>query len=148
MPDVARYKWNHQSAIDDPVREGQIIAGLGKEAEALGIPAAWAEQFFRAQIEAAKTVQRDLFTRWQREAARKFDDAPDLANVTRPKLDALTPQLLRELAMAWPALVDPAERNRIAMTARALAIEAPELNAVLAAAVAPLSDGSASAVRR
>ena len=148
MPDVARHKWNQRSAIDDPARERQIIAGWGRDAEALGIPPAWAEQFFRAQIEAAKTVQRELFARWQREAVAKFDDAPDLAIVTRPRLDALTPRLLRELALAWPALVDPEQRHRIAMTAATVAPDASEIRAALTTAVTPLTDGRASAVRR
>src|SRR5205814_1190485 len=53
--DVAQYKWNHHLPIEDAPREAQVIASLGKRAEALGVPQPWAEAFFRAQIEASKT---------------------------------------------------------------------------------------------
>jgi chorismate mutase-like protein len=142
MPDVARHKWNQRSAIDDPVREQQIIDGLKREAEAMGVPAKWAERFFRAQIEAAKLIQRDLFARWERDGQGTFADAPDLVSVTRPKLDALTPQLLRELSMAWPALTDPAQRDRIAVTVQQISVDQPNQSKFLARAAEPLVDGS------
>lgn len=144
MPDVARHKWNTRTAIEDLVREQQIIDGLKREAEALGVPATWAERFFRAQIEAAKVIQRELFARWERGVQGVFADAPDLATVTRPRLDALTPRLLRELAMAWPALSDPDQQGRVTSMARRLP---PSLETGVAAAVlatSPLTDGSAT----
>ena len=147
MPDVARYKWNHRAAIEDPAREQQIIAGLKQEAEAVGIPATWAEQFFRAQIEAAKVIQREQFAAWEREGRHTFDDAPDLATVTRPKLDALTPQLLRELALAWPALADPAQQTRIGEAVERMRVGDGNFARAVVMATAPLMNGSASARR-
>ncbi len=143
MPDVARYKWNTNSPIEDLLREKIIIDGLKADARALGVPESWAEIFFRAQIDAAKIIQREHFARWKRQGAARFDAAPDLATVIRPRLDALTPRLLRELAMVWPALADPAQRERIiaamqGMTGGAISAAAEAL------AVAPLTDGSAS----
>lgn len=143
MPDVARYKWNTKSAIEDLPREQKIIDGLKTEAQALGVPAAWAERFFRAQIEAAKQIQREHFARWQQADVGPFADAPDLATVTRPRLDALTPKLLRELAAAWPALADPAQRGRIVATMQGMRTVATSAPAA-ALAAAPLTDGSAS----
>ncbi|MBI3524772.1 MAG: gamma subclass chorismate mutase AroQ [Betaproteobacteria bacterium] len=143
MSDVARYKWNTQSPIEDLPREQKIIDGLKAEALALGVPAAWAEKFFRAQIEAAKIIQREHFARWQQAHAGPFADAPDLATVIRPRLDALTPQLLRALAAAWPALASPAQHARIAAYMQGMqtvAVSAP----AAALAAAPLIDGSAS----
>ena len=144
MPEVARYKWNAKSAIEDLPREKIIIDGLKAEALALGVPDAWAEKFFRAQIEAAKVIQREHFERWQRQGAQKLADAQDLATVIRPRLDALTPQLLRELAAAWPALADAAQRGRIAETMRGMSTLSLS-GAAAAVAAAPLTDGSASA---
>ncbi len=143
MPDVARYKWNTNSPIEDLLREKIIIDGLKADARALGVPESWAEIFFRAQIDAAKIIQREHFARWKRQGAARFDAAPDLATVIRPRLDAPTPRLLRELAMVWPALADPAQRERIiaamqGMTGGAISAAAAAL------AVAPLTDGSAS----
>ncbi|MCX7165182.1 MAG: gamma subclass chorismate mutase AroQ [Rhodocyclales bacterium] len=141
MPDVARYKWNTKSAIEDLPREQKIIDGLKAEALALGVPAAWAERFFRAQIEAAKVIQREHFARWELAGAGRFADAPDLATVIRPHLDALTPQLLRELAVAWPALADPAQRSRIAASMQGMLTATTSAAAAIRAA-APLIDAS------
>lgn len=143
MPDVARYKWNTRTPVEDLVREAQIIAALKREAEALGVPAGWAERFFRAQIEAAKQVQRELFAQWTGAGQGTFADVPDLATVTRPRLDALTPRLLRELAMAWPALSDPRQQERVTALARRLRRTDATRAAAVALAVAPLTDGSA-----
>lgn len=143
MPDVARHKWNTGGAIDDLPREQKIIEALSAQAQLLGIPGKWAERFFRAQIEGAKQVQRAHFVRWQQSGAGKFADVPDLVTVIRPRLDALTPQLLRELAIAWPALADPAQQGRIAAAMVKLDNGTPEATATV---TAPLTDGSAHAV--
>lgn len=142
MPDVARYKWNAKSPIEDLPREQKIIDGLKAEALALGIPAAWAEKFFRAQIEAAKVIQREYFARWEQAGTGQLPDAPDLATVIRPRLDALTPLLLRELAITWPALSDPAQAARIAVAMKGMQV-ATTSAAAAAMAAAPLVDASA-----
>jgi chorismate mutase-like protein len=128
MPDVARHKWNSRSPIEDPAREAAILAGLRREAEALGLPAPWAQQVFRAQIEAAKVIQRGLFARWEATSQERFTDVPDLANVLRPRLDALTGQLLHALAAAWPALSDPAQQPRLSQALQTLR-SAPDASA-------------------
>jgi chorismate mutase-like protein len=96
--DVARAKWNVKAAIEDLPREEQVIAAAVRQGRALGLPEAWIRSVFRAQIEASKTVQRELYRRWRAEDAGRFDDAPDLANTIRPELDRLTAQLLRSMA--------------------------------------------------
>ena len=140
MPDVARHKWNTHGAIDDLAREQKLIESLKAQAQLLGIPGPWAERFFRAQIEGAKQVQRAHFARWEQSGAGTFADVPDLINVLRPRLDALTPQLLRELAAAWPALADPAQHERIGAAMARLEHATPEAAATV---IAPLIDGSA-----
>ena len=112
-PDVAQYKWNHHIPIEDREREAQVIASLGHKASDLGVPQAWAETFFRAQIEASKTAQNELFQGWDVFKRGQFPDAPDLATVTRPRLDQLTDQLLHALATNWPVLADPKRRDDI-----------------------------------
>ncbi|MDO9106211.1 MAG: gamma subclass chorismate mutase AroQ [Methylovulum sp.] len=102
--DVARYKWNTQGEIEDKRREQAIISHLGQRAIAQGLPVAWAESFFRAQIEASKTVQQAFFADWRLNQASRFDGVPDLAETTRPKLDALTVKLIAALAAASPQL--------------------------------------------
>jgi chorismate mutase-like protein len=144
MPDVARYKWNTRTAIEDLARERQIIEGLKQDAEAFGIPASWAERFFRAQIEAAKMIQRQHFARWEKSGQGPFAEVPDLATVIRPRLDALTPRLLRELAMGWPALSDPAQRERIARVVRQMERNTAGSSAAAVVATAPLMSANGS----
>ena len=111
--DVARSKWNSGTPIEDPKRESDIVAALAGQAGEMGLPVPWAEQFFRAQIEASKNVQRELHARWRAQGQGKFDDAPDLARDIRPRLDALTPRLLAALAAARPVLCDAARPDAI-----------------------------------
>ena len=141
MPDVARYKWNAKLAIDDPARERQLLAIWRISAVEFGISPEWAEPFMRAQIEAAKVIQRELFAQWERAGQGALADAPDLATVIRPRLDALTPRLLRELAMAWPALSDPGQRERIRAATKTIAENAGVSPASAAVAAAPLNAG-------
>lgn len=127
---VARAKWNAQAPIEDLPREAQVIQAAVSQGAALGLPADWVEAVWRAQIEASKTVQRELFATWQAQKAGRFEDAPDLANTIRPQLDRLTAQLLHALAAHRDLLRDP---QRQAEVARALApLEAAALSHVAA----------------
>jgi chorismate mutase len=104
MTDVARAKWNGGSAIEDPTREQQLLADVAVKAQTAGISAAWAQHFFRIQIEAAKEVQYCLFAQWTAERQGPFPQVQDLKTGIRPKLDLLTAELLQELARQWPQL--------------------------------------------
>ena len=137
-PDVAQFKWNHHVPIEDLPREAQVIAALGHRASDLGVPQAWAEAFFRAQIEASKTAQNELFQGWDVFRHGQFPDAPDLATVTRPKLDKLTDQLLRALAENWPVLSDPKRRDDVLRAMHPMQADEISTKAV-AQAIAPLS---------
>ena len=136
-PDVAQYKWNHHLPVEDAAREAQVIAALGHRAGELGVPQAWAEAFFRAQIEASKIAQNELFQGWDVFKRGQFPDAPDLATVTRPKLDRLTDQLLGALAENWPVLGDPKRREDVLRAMRPMQAEDISAKAV-AEAIAPL----------
>ena len=136
-PDVARFKWNHHLPIEDLPREAQVIAALGRQASELGVPQAWAESFFRAQIEASKTAQNELFQGWDVFKHGQFPDAPDLATVTRPKLDRLTGQLLHALAENWPVLSNPQQRDDVLRAMHPMQAEDISAKAV-AEAIAPL----------
>lgn len=141
-PDVARYKWNTHGQIEDLPRERDIIVSLARRAGEQGLPTVWAEHFFRAQIEASKAAQRAMFARWRREQVGHFDNVPDLARETRPRLDALTPQLLQALARVWPQLCDPEEKNAISARVR-LIPQGVEYGEASAMARAPLTEGCA-----
>lgn len=142
MPDVARHKWNSRTPIEDPARERQIIDGLKRDAESFGVPAMWAERFFRAQIEAAKVIQREHFARWEKAGQGRFEAVTDLASVIRPRLDGLTARLLRELAAVWPALSDRAQAERISRALQPLQSAPGASPAAVAVAIEPLTNGA------
>ncbi|SHN33129.1 chorismate mutase, putative [Duganella sacchari] len=129
---VARAKWNVQAPIEDLPREAQVIAAAVQQGRTLGLPDAWVAAVFKAQIEASKTVQRELYAKWKAQQAGHFDDAPDLANTIRPQLDRITTQLLRAMADNQATLKDTARLIR--------PLEAAALSPAAAAqALAPLS---------
>jgi chorismate mutase-like protein len=135
MTGVAKAKWNNGSAIEDPVREQQLLSDVGVKAQALGISPEWAQHFFRLQIEAAKEVQYCLFAQWAAAGQKPFPQVQDLRTAIRPELDRLTVQLLQELAKQWPELERPlrsAQATNTMATRRALL---------------PLSDGSVESYR-
>jgi chorismate mutase-like protein len=138
--DVARYKWNTGGKIEDATREAQVIDDLKAQAVALGLPADWAARFFRAQIEASKIVQRDLFIRWDKEGAGHFTEVPDLVRAIRPQLDALTPQILRALKENWTRIAAGESVAEGIGTLPSAGVNAGAVNAALA----PLLDGSAA----
>jgi chorismate mutase len=104
MDDVARNKWNSGAAIEDLPREREIIDGLGRQAPGYGLDAGFAREFFRAQIEASKIIQRTRFDEWRVQNQPPFKDLSDLRETIRPALDALTPELMHSLADALPLL--------------------------------------------
>lgn len=104
---VARHKWNRHVAIEDSAREQLIVTKLTGQAVAQGLPADWSEAFFRAQINASKMRQQQLFQDWQRDHATSFPDVPDLDTQTRPKLYALMSELINALGKAWQPLQQP-----------------------------------------
>ena len=138
-PDVAEFKWNHHIAIEDLPREAQVIAALGHQASDLGVPQAWAERFFRAQIEASKMAQNAMFQAWGAAGRGAFPDAPDLATATRPRLDQLTGELLHALAENWPLLNDPKRRDDVLRALRPMQAEDVSAQAVVEA-ISPLGN--------
>ncbi|MDT0591782.1 gamma subclass chorismate mutase AroQ [Halomonas sp. PAR8] len=94
---VARSKWNSGADIEAPEREAAILDRVtGRSAEA-GVDESFARDFFQAQFEASKEVQRRLHQRWLKEGREPFDNPPDLAEEVRPVLDRLTPALIESL---------------------------------------------------
>ncbi len=84
MDDVARNKWNSGAPIEDLPREREIIDALGKQAASYGLDAGIAREFFRAQIEASKIIQRTRFAEWRAAGQPKFESVRDLGKEIRP----------------------------------------------------------------
>jgi chorismate mutase-like protein len=141
MQEVAKYKWNKNAPIEDPDREQKLLDSVGKQAQAGGLQPEWAQHFFRLQIEAAKLAQYQLFQDWRRTQHPAFSDAPDLATVVRPRLDALTPLLLKSLKSHWK---DIAAGSMSMDDVRPRSME-QRFTLAIGVAVLPFVDGSARA---
>ncbi|GGN10302.1 chorismate mutase [Lentzea pudingi] len=94
---VAAAKFGTTQPIDDPAREQVVLDGVRAKAVALDLDPENATRFFRAQIEANKSVQRGLHERWTAHPGEAPSKRPDLATEVRPVLDRLTTDLLAEL---------------------------------------------------
>jgi chorismate mutase len=97
MPAVAHYKWSHDLPIEDPKREAEILDGLAARDDLGGLGPAFLRAFFRAQIEAAKDIQRRRFDEFAADPP-PADGAFDLETQLRPVLDRLTTELIACLA--------------------------------------------------
>ncbi len=136
-PDVARAKWNTKAPIEDLPRERQIVEDVGTRAAMLGIPREAAERFFQAQIDASKTVQRELFARYEAAGQPPFTEVADLNATIRPTLDRLTPEMLRALRDALPVLSQESGRAQLQARSRSIALPSSISRTALDAAVAP-----------
>ncbi|WP_062994907.1 gamma subclass chorismate mutase AroQ [Nocardia mikamii] len=101
---VAAAKWTTSQrngqppVVDDPVREAQVYDAMAAAGTRSGLPQGWVRQVFTGQIEANKTVQYGLLTRWRFDpAAAPASDASELAAV-RPVIDEVNGEILDQLA--------------------------------------------------
>jgi chorismate mutase len=134
-PLVARAKWNAHLPVEDPAREASQLADLRARAVARGLPADWAERFFRAQFEAGRQIQAARIERWTAAGAPPFAGAPDLREEIRPKLDALNRAILDLLVELRPRLATP----RVQAAFRPQRLQSPDVDAAVATrALAPL----------
>lgn len=67
MHEVARTKWNLHLPIEDLAREKQLLTGLVELAHANSLEKQWVSQFFQAQFDAAKQIQKADFALWQQQ---------------------------------------------------------------------------------
>ena len=138
MDDVARSKWVSGAPIEDLPREREIVDAIGRQAAGYGLEPAIAMDFMRAQIEASKIIQRTRFDEWRARGQLPFTDVSDLRGQIRPALDALTPQMLRALAAAMPALRAPGAAALVGARAAVPVTGAPADAPAWQTAVAPL----------
>lgn len=114
MEDVAAYKWAHKLPVEDSAREASVLAAGQKAAQALGLAPDSVAPFLRAQMEAAKAVQRRKTDAWRARRARPPKKTPDLTNDLRPAISSVTDALLRQLTLARPQLEAEAQKDAFA----------------------------------
>jgi chorismate mutase len=114
--DVAWAKANSGAPVLDVERERALLAALVKQGEEAGLPKARVERFFSAQIAASREVQTELLAAWAAGTkARPVTPPLDLRTQIRPRLDALSAELIAALA-AVPE--DGAPLDRVVMQRR------------------------------
>ncbi len=106
MHEVARTKWNQKIAIEDLVREKQILTDLAQQGSKYGFDKAWVQRLFQAQMDAAKMIQTRDFALWTEQGVQKFDAVLDLKSQIRPYLDQLTGDLLEALSKIYPDIME------------------------------------------
>ncbi|NRQ34735.1 gamma subclass chorismate mutase AroQ [Nonomuraea sp. NN258] len=104
---VAAAKLGTGKPITDAARERELLDAVAALSARIGLSPELGTRFFRAQIEAGKAVQRGLHARWRSYGERPPGRRPDLAGEIRPRLDRLTPRLLRRLRQVEPLRANP-----------------------------------------
>ncbi|WP_207755678.1 gamma subclass chorismate mutase AroQ [Nonomuraea cypriaca] len=130
---VAAAKYGTSRPIDDPARERQVLDSVATLSRSIGLAPKDGVDFFTAQIEAAKVVQRGLYAHWKAHPELRPSERPELATEVRPRLDLLTTRILRQLK-ATLGVREPTAACRIVTGAGA-----SEANSSLIAAMAAVS---------
>jgi chorismate mutase len=112
MPAVAKAKWNDKREIADPQREAKLLDAVAARAQEKGWDGDVCRAFVAAQIEAAKLVQEDHFTRWRNEGQGRFEGAATLAEL-RKDIEAVTAELLDAAEELRPLLARPRVRSAV-----------------------------------
>jgi len=94
---VAVHKWDNGVPVEAPAREQEVLQKVQAAAQEYNLPPERAAAFFSDQIEANKMIQYGLLDRWTGLGKRPPQQARDLANELRPRLDMLQATLLFEL---------------------------------------------------
>jgi len=116
---VAWAKFQNDAKVSDPKRESELLATLELQARDTGLPEEIGRNFFQAQIAASRQVQEKLISHWKRGGTLPAIPPMDLRSDIRPRLDAISQELLRDLAVIGktpfqPGLSGYAEQTLVA----------------------------------
>jgi chorismate mutase-like protein len=100
--EVAKWKWNAKAPILDRAREQRLLDAMTAAARARGIDPLLVGSVFRAQLEASRAVQANLFAKWKAEGVITHAKVEDLATTLRPALDQTGKQILDVLEQLDP----------------------------------------------
>lgn len=107
MHDVAKWKWNTGSPIEDKKRESVLLSSLMKKSRMYGLDPADVNALFTSQIEAAKSIQIKDFETWIADEQEKVTMSRDLNTELRPEIDAASSNLLMQYREIAPYLNEP-----------------------------------------
>jgi len=106
MHEVARWKWNTKTAIEELPFEKQLLKKIGKLASAYGLEKSWALNFFHAQTEAAILLQQRDFAIWEEQEIKEFENTADLYTEIKPYLERMNKQIIEAIVDIAPYLED------------------------------------------
>lgn len=100
MKAVAAYKWQRNIAIEDLLREQEVLADTAAEADKFGLARESSILFFKTQIAAAKSIQQRWFQRWSDHSEPFPAIVADLAVEIRPQLSQLGNRIIAQIALS------------------------------------------------
>lgn len=101
MHEVVRTKWNQNLPIEDKERDLQILKGFAAQASQYQLEEQWVTQFFLAQINAAKLLQKNDFDQWQKEGRPKFEKVLNLKDDLRSYIDRINQEIMVLLSKVY-----------------------------------------------
>lgn len=101
---AARDSWLAHRPVDDPRAEAEFVDSAVNRAFEHTLPPETVQEFFRAQIEAAKHVQSTLHQQWQSEPKTRPQAGAMSADAARARVAPSSTALLSALAHAHPVL--------------------------------------------
>jgi chorismate mutase len=113
--EVAWTKFQTGAPISDPERENALIHSLAAKAAQAGFPTSATTAFFTAQIAASRQLQAELIDGWTKGAPRPATKPLNLKTDIRPRLDAVSQQML-EAFLARPDWLNSPGRLQAART--------------------------------
>ncbi len=94
MTYVAAYKWNEGLAVEDKTREARVLDETLSRAGAADGGDGQAARALKAQMAAAKRVQRRLFDEWEAAGKKRGGAVPDLQISLRPRIGRVSNALV------------------------------------------------------
>lgn len=101
MHEVARTKWSQNVPIEDKIREQQILADFVIKASQYGLDGRFVTQFFQAQMDAAKEIQKKDFFLWKKNNMPKFEKIFSLKEELRFYIDQLNNEMIALLSTIY-----------------------------------------------
>lgn len=109
---VAAFKWNTQTAIEDPARVREQLDSLVETANAEHLNPDYVTRVFADQINATEAVQYHRFAQWKLDPSSAPTTAPDLSG-SRAAIDSLNHDMVTQLALQWNLLHSPECASRL-----------------------------------
>ncbi|GAB5898023.1 chorismate mutase [Mycolicibacterium mageritense] len=136
---VAAFKYRTGGAVDDPIREQQVIDTVTAAAASRHIDVNFVRRVFRDQIDATDSVEHTRFGQWKIDPQSAPIFAPNLTS-SRDVINALNTAIVDDISEQWPALHSITCRADLE-TAKAAAISEQHLDEVYLPALSYATHG-------